>query len=526
MDGFFKTLTDINSVINDFVWVKSGLFLLIGTGILMTVFTKFFQLTHIKEWVKSTIGSLFSNKTHQKEERGSVTQFQALCTALAATIGTGNIAGVSAAIALGGPGAVFWMWIAAFFGMMTNFAENVLGIYYRRKNEKGEWSGGAMYYLRDGLGKYKGCKTIGKILAAIFSICTILDSFGIGNIGQINKITINLESAFLNGGEQYGFVFGNVKWTSLVIGIVLMILAALVVFGGLQRIAATTEKLVPFMAIVYIVGCIVIVGFNIDKIGAVFVSIFRFAFGVPAVTGGITGIIISKVITEGCKRGVFSNEAGLGSSVMVNSASSTKEPVVQGMWGIFQVFADTIVVCTMTSMVVLSSGAIDLETGMRVDPGADGSTFVAEAFGNIFGTPGEMFIALCILMFAFTTVLGWSHYGTKAVEYLFGVKGGKIYKFIFVPIIASGALMTSSIAWDISDTFNGMMMIPNLIGVLSLTPMVLKITNNYIDRKIKKKEITPMLSAIPEIQNVYAAQVLMEERDEKKGDLTERNFDN
>ncbi|MBQ8614812.1 MAG: alanine:cation symporter family protein [Ruminiclostridium sp.] len=514
MSGFLNTLTDINSAINDFVWVKSGLFLLIGTGIIMTILTKFFQIVHIKEWVKSTIGSLFNSKTHKKEGHGSVSQFQALCTALAGTIGTGNIAGVSAAIAIGGPGAVFWMWVAAFFGMMTNFAENVLGIYYRRKNEKGEWSGGAMYYLRDGLGKYKGCKTIGRILAVAFSICTILASFGIGNIGQINKITINLESAFLGGGEQFGYVFGDVKWTSLIIGVVLMIIAALVIFGGLQRIAATTEKVVPFMAILYILGCLVTVCFNIGQIGAIFASIFRFAFGVPAVTGGIAGIVISKVVTEGCKRGVFSNEAGLGSSVMVNSASSTKEPVVQGMWGIFQVFADTIVVCTMTALVVLSSGAINLETGMRTDPKADGSTFVAEAFGNTFGIAGEMFVAVCVLLFAFTTVLGWSHYGTKAVEYLFGVKAGRIYKVIFVPMIIAGAIMTSSIAWDISDTFNGMMMIPNLIGVLALSPLVIRITKNYVDRKIKgRKDVVPMLSAIPEIQNEHAAAVLMEETD-------------
>lgn len=512
MDNFLNTLTEINSVVNDFIWVKIGLFLLIGTGILMTVLTRFFQIVHIKEWVKSTIGSLFNKKTHKKEGRGSVSQFQALCTALAATIGTGNIAGVSAAIAIGGPGAVFWMWVAAFFGMMTNFAENVLGIYYRRKDNKGEWSGGAMYYLSDGLGKYKGFKTIGKILAVFFSVCTILASFGIGNIGQINKITINLESAFLNGGEQFGFVFGQVKWTSLIIGIVLMILAGLVVFGGLQRIAATSEKIVPFMAILYIVGCLTIVAINFEQLGAALTSIFRFAFGTSAVSGGIAGIAISKVITEGCKRGVFSNEAGLGSSVMVNSASSTKEPVVQGMWGIFQVFADTIVVCTMTAMVVLSSGAIDLETGLRVNPASDGSTYIAEAFGNTFGIIGEMFIAVCILMFAFTTVLGWSHYGTKAFEYLFGVKAGKAYKFIFVPIIVLGAIMTSAIAWDISDTFNGMMMIPNLIGVVALSPLVVKITQNYIDRKIKKKtDIVPMLSAIPEIQNEHAVAVMMEE---------------
>ncbi|MBQ7834175.1 MAG: alanine:cation symporter family protein [Ruminiclostridium sp.] len=512
MGDFLGTLEKINRAVNDFVWVKSGLFLLIGTGVLMTVLTKFFQIIHIKEWVKSTIGSLFNNKTHKKEGHGSVSQFQALCTALAATIGTGNIAGVAAAVATGGPGAVFWMWVAAFFGMMTNFSENVLGIYYRRKNENGEWSGGAMYYLRDGLGKYKGFKTVGKVLAVLFSICTILASFGIGNVGQINKITINLESAFFSGGEQFGYVFGNIKWTSLIIGVVLMILAGLVIFGGLQRIAATTEKIVPFMAIVYVVGCLVIIFCNISRIDDVFVSIFKFAFGAPAIAGGFTGIVVKEVITQGCKRGVFSNEAGLGSSVMVNSASNTKEPVVQGMWGIFQVFADTIVVCTMTAVVVLSSGAIDLETAARINPAADGSTFVAEAFGNIFGAPGEMFIAVCILMFAFTTVLGWSHYGTKAVEYLFGIKAGKVYKIIFIPMIVAGAVMTSSIAWDISDTFNGMMMIPNLIGVIALCPVVLRITKNYIDRKIKgKTDVVPMLSADPEIQNEHAAAVMLEE---------------
>ena len=367
-----------------------------------------------------------------------------------------------------------------------------------------------MYYLRDGLGSYKHCKGIGKVLAVIFSICAILASFGIGNVGQVNKITINLESAFFSNVDL-GYAFGEIKWTSLIIGIALMVIAGLIIFGGLQRIAAAAEKLVPFMACAYILGCIVVFIVNINTIGDMFASIFKFAFGAEAVVGGFTGIAVKEVITQGCKRGVFSNEAGLGSSVIVHSASSVKEPVVQGMWGIFEVFADTIVVCTMTAIVVLSSGAIDLQTGEFIGENAD--TLVAQSFGKIFGAPGEMFVAICILMFAFTTVLGWSHYGTKAVEYLFGVKGGKVYKFIFVPVIVTGALMTSSIAWDISDTFNGMMMIPNLIGVLTLMPVVVKITRNYVDRKIKKKEVTPMLSAIPEIQNVYAAQVLMEDKD-------------
>lgn len=510
MDEFLQTLTEINNAVNDFVWVKIGLVLLIGTGVLMTVLTRVFQISHIGTWIRETIGGLFRRRTHRKEGAGSVSQFQALCTALAATIGTGNIAGVAAAIAVGGPGAVFWMWLAAFFGMMTNFSENVLGIYYRRKNAKGEWSGGAMYYLQYGLGNYKNCKGIGRALAVVFAICAILASFGIGNIGQVNKITINLESAFFSGIDS-GYVFGEVKWTSLIIGIVLMILAAVIIFGGLQRIANTAEKVVPFMACAYILGCLVIFFVHIDRVGDMFVSIFRFAFGSQAVVGGVAGIAVKEVITQGCKRGVFSNEAGLGSSVMVHSASNVKEPVLQGMWGIFEVFADTMIVCTMTAIVVLSSGDIDLHTGLPVDPNVDSATMVARAFENVFGGAGEMFVALAILMFAFTTVLGWSHYGSKSVEYLFGLKGAKVYRVIFVLMIVSGSVMTSSIAWDISDTFNGMMMIPNLIGVLALSPVVVKITRNYVDRKIRKQDVEPVLSAIPEIQEEFAAAVKAEE---------------
>lgn len=498
----FDTIVRVNSVINDFVWVKIGLFLLIGTGILTTVITKFFQIVHIKEWWMSTIGGIFKkeSKVRENNDKGGVSQFQALCTALAATIGTGNIAGVSAAICTGGPGAVFWMWVAAFFGMMTSFSENILGIYYRRRNKNGEWSGGAMYYLKDGLGNYKGCKKLGSVLAVVFAICAILASFGIGNMGQVNKIVINLENAFFtNFGLDFGYAFGNVKWTSLIIGIILMIIGGLIILGGIQRIAAVAEKVVPFMAIAYIIGCLAVFFMNIDMVGDIFTSIFKFAFGVDAVIGGAVGISIKEVVTQGCKRGVFSNEAGLGSAVMVNASSNVKEPVKQGMWGILQVFIDTFVVCTMTAVVVLSSGSINLETGI-VNKGVDDATLVANAFGNSFGIIGNIFIAVSILLFAFTTVLGWSHYGCKAFEYLFGEKATKFYRVFFVLMIVSGSLMTSSIAWDISDTFNGMMMIPNLIGVVSLSPMVIKITQNYIDRKIKKKDVEPVLSYDANIQ--------------------------
>ena len=505
MSGFLETLAQVNDQINTFVWVKIGLVMLIGTGVLMTVLLKFFQITHIGHWMKKTVGGVFEKGSHNKNEKGSVSQFQALCTALAATIGTGNIAGVSAAIVLGGPGAVFWMWVAAFFGMMTNFSENVLGIYYRRKNQDGEWSGGAMYYLKDGLGKLPGCKVIGSVLAALFSVFAILASFGIGNMGQINKIVLNLESAFFADMTDTK-IFGSVSLVSFCIGIILMVVAAFIILGGLKRIAAVAEKVVPFMAVLYIIGALIVFCLHIDRVGAMFVAIFKFAFGVNAVGGAAAGITIKTVITQGCKRGVFSNEAGLGSSVMVHSNSNVKEPVKQGLWGIFEVFADTFIVCTMTAIVVLSSGAIDLNTGLAVE-GTNDATLVAQAFGNVFGRPGEMFVAIAMLLFAFTTVLGWSHYGGKAVEYLFGMKAIKVYKVIFVLMIVSGAVMTSSLAWDISDTFNGLMMVPNLIGVIALSPVVVKITKSYVNRRIKGKEEEPVLSFFEDIQKEHAEAV-------------------
>ena len=499
MENFFKKLAEVNGVINDFVWVRIGLFLLIGTGILMTCCTKFFQVGHIGHWWKETIGSVFKRDSAatKKTDQKAITQFQSLCTALAATVGTGNIAGVSAAIVIGGPGAVFWMWIAAFFGMMTNFSENVLGIYFRRRNKDGEWSGGAMYYLKDGLGSYKHCKHIGNVLAVLFSVFAILASFGIGNMGQVNKITLNLESAFFKNVDL-GMVAG-IPVINIIIGVALMILGGLIIIGGLQRIATVAERVVPFMAICYCVGAVTVLFMNLDSIGAVFASIFKFAFGIKAVAGGAAGVAISQVITQGCKRGVFSNEAGLGSSVMVHSSSDVKEPVKQGMWGIFEVFFDTFVVCTMTAIVVLSSGYISLETGLPIDSTVNDATLISRAFGDAFGPLGEMFVAVAMLLFAFTTVLGWSQYGSKGVEYLFGMKGVKVYKVIFVLMIISGAVMTSSLAWDVSDTFNGLMMIPNLIGVVALMPLVAKITKNYVNRKIKDLDEGEMISYDPAI---------------------------
>jgi AGCS family alanine or glycine:cation symporter len=490
MNNIYETVASFNDSVNGFVWGVPMLVLLVGTGIIMTFVTKWFQISHIGHWFKKTIGSVFKKNSAalDKSDKNSISQFQSLCTALAATVGTGNIAGVATAIVAGGPGAVFWMWFAAFFGMMTNYSENVLGIYFRRRNIKGDWCGGAMYYLEDGLGGKKNMKTVGKVLAILFSCFAVLASFGIGNLAQVNTISANLNMVF--------------TINPYITGVVLVTLVALIIIGGLKRIASVTERLVPFMVVIYILGTITIFCIHITKIGAIFGAIFKFAFGFKALAGAAVGVAVKQAVTMGFKRGVFSNEAGLGSSVMVHSASNVKEPVVQGMWGVFEVFADTIIVCTLTAFAILSSGLIDLEAGALTTDVASG-TLVATVFQNTFGQVGGYFVAIAIFMFAFSTVLGWSYYGTKAWEYLFGTKSTVAYKIVFTAIVFVSAIIPDTYAklpWDISDTFNGLMAIPNLIGVLSLSGIVYKITKNYIDRRIKNKQVEPVLSYFSDIQ--------------------------
>ena len=494
MNGLLTAITNVNNAVNGVVWGVPALVLLAFVGVLMTVLTKVFQVTHFGHWMKKTIGAVFKDKhvtSHTRDK--SISQFQSLCTALAATVGTGNIVGVSGAIIAGGPGAVFWMWVMAFLGMMTNYSENVLGIFYRRKNSKGEWSGGAMYYLRDGLGAKKGCKTVGKVLAVLFSLFCLIAAFGIGNMTQVNAISGNMQN-----------VFGIPAWVT---GAVVMILVGLVVVGGLKRIAAVTEKIVPFMVILYMIGTVVIFFLHIDQFVAVFKAIFKGAFGMQAAAGGVVGYGLKLAIEWGMKRGVFSNEAGLGSSVMVHSNSNTREPVKQGMWGIFEVFADTIVVCTLTAFAILSSGIINLDTGKLAEAFSHltKNDLVATVFEQKFGVLGSGFIAVSIALFAFSTVLGWSHYGTKACEYLLGEKRTVPYRVLFVLLVFGGAVMGDNLAWDLADTFNGLMMIPNLIGVIALSGLVMKITRNYVDRRIRGKDVKPMLSAFPDIQQEQEA---------------------
>lgn len=607
MDKIVEVITSVNKAVNGVVWGIPMLILIIATGIYMTVRTGFFQITKIKHWANETFLAIFKKKSVTKtNEKKAISQFQALSTALAATIGTGNIAGVATAIAVGGPGAVFWMWLSAFFGMMTNYSENVLGIFYRKKNDHGEWSGGAMYYINEGLKDRKGFKHIAKPLAVLFSIFCVLASFGIGNMTQVNSISSAMKSNF------------NIP--TIVTGIALAIIAALVIVGGIKRIASVTEKLVPFMAVFYIVGCLIIFFSNFHQIPYVFSSIFSNAFNFGAIAGGVGGYIIKRAVTMGFKRGVFSNEAGLGSSVMVHSASDVKEPVVQGMWGIFEVFFDTIIVCTLTSFVILSSPAesktfseamqsisekaqyFEIHTPSdgsvvnliddnvnalyKVAPAgaaegtyteyaaktvygqdltvkllntdtasgesdftyanvmeirgvqgknADGTLMTDEngnpvitsvkitevngvplvtyAFSLRLGSFAGKVLAVAILLFAFSTVLGWSFYGTKALEYLFGTKATIVYKVIFVLFIIVGCTMNLSLAWGIADTLNGLMAVPNLIGVLLLSATVIKITGNYVRRKIRRSnpDEVPMLSVYTDIQAEQAAKLAEEE---------------
>ena len=515
MEAFFEKVAAINNSVNGVVWGIFGLVLLIGTGIIVTLSTGVFQVSRFGLWWKNTIGSMFTKDVMKhRKEKGVISPFQALCTALAATVGTGNIAGVAAAICVGGAGAVFWMWVAAFFGMMTNYAENVLGIYFRRKNSEGEWSGGAMYYLQDGVGSYSykdshgeaTLKKPGRILAVLFCIFTMLASFGIGSMGQVNKIVANVASAFDVEALSSISVFGGVSLYNIILGVIIMALTAVITLGGVKRIANVAEKIVPFMVVLFVAGSLVIIAINYQAIIPAFKAIFANAFAPEAfVGGGIGGVIVA--MTNGFKRGVFSNEAGLGSSVMVHSNSSVKEPVKQGMWGVFEVFADTMIVCTMTALVVLTSGGLNggvfnAKTG-EIAQGFSDATLVGGAFNEVFNFGidfGSKFVAIAMFLFAFTTVLGWSHYGSKAWEYLFGAKTTYVFHIIHVITVIFGAVLTSSLAWDISDTFNGLMMIPNLIGVLFMIPLVVKITKNYIDRKVNKKDVAPVISYDPAIQ--------------------------
>lgn len=472
IQSILSGIIQVNSTLNDFIWGPVMLAFFLLTGLMFTLRTKIFQITHIHCWLSATILPLLSRNPYQvrkTQDTHSISQFQSLCTALASTIGVGNISGVAVALALGGPGAIFWMWLSGFLGMMTIYAENVLGIRYRYKNEEGNWMGGAMIYMERGLGF--------KWLASLFSVFCILSSFGIGNMSQGNEIAGSLKNTF--GVPPFATAA------------VLMFFVSLVMLGGIKRIASVTEKIVPLMALFYLGGAMLVIMANITSVPSAFASIFHGAFHMESAGSGMIGFTVMMAMRRGISRGIFSNEAGLGSSVMAHCASDVKEPVVQGMWGIFEVFADTFVVCSMTALTILTSGVYDtLEyaryAGTQLPVHCkNGAALTSAAFESVFGSFGSTFITIAILMFAFSTMIGWSYYGERAVEYLFGLKAVPAYKLLFLVTVFIGCNCSLGLVIDLSDTFNGLMALPNLIAIILLSGQVVQMTNTFIGEKNK-----------------------------------------
>ena len=467
------TLAEIVKKLNDIAWGPWMLLLLVGTGVYLSARVGFLQFRKFGYAMKNTIGKVFQKQTAGE---GEVTPFQAVSTALAATVGTGNIAGVTGAIAVGGPGAVFWMWVSALFGMVTKYAEVVLAVKYRERNDKGDWVGGPMYYIKNGLGK--GWTW----LAFVFSLLGAVAAFGIGNMTQVNTIASSINTAIdaFGGNTAASSVtlFGQVvPISSIVIGVIVAATVALTLFGGIKRIGSVAEKMVPFMAAVYIVCSLCVVFSNLGSLGKIFVMIFQGAFSAEAALGGAFGITIMTTIQKGVGRGVFSNEAGLGSAPIAHAATSETDPVKQGMYGIFEVFMDTIVICTLTALTVLCGA----ESGVSIAWGQSaGTELISAAFSTVFGDKvGALIVAVGIGLFALSTILSWSLYGTRCFEFLTGGKGVKAFQTVFVAVVIIGATLELELVWNIADTLNGFMAIPNLIALLGLSGVVVKLTKEH-----------------------------------------------
>ncbi len=455
-----ELITNINNIVNDFVWGVPAMVCIIGVGILLSFRTGFIQIGKFHYAMKSTVLKIFQK---QDAKQGSVTPFQAVCTALAATVGTGNIAGVAGAIAIGGPGAVFWMWVSALLGMCTKFSEVTLAVHYREKNSHGDYVGGPMYYIKNGLSKNW------RWLATAYAVFCVLTVFGTGNATQVNTITASINSALLN----FNIISeSSVKIVSLTIGIIIAIVVALVLLGGIKRIAKVTEMLVPFMAILYVILGFGVIILNIERVPGVFNMIFKGAFTPAAFTGGIVGSLFASM-KRGVSRGIFSNEAGLGTGSIAHATADTNSAVEQGVFGIFEVFADTIVICTLTALTILCSG-IPIEYGA-----AAGAELTISGFIATYGNWVSIFTAIAMCCFAFSTILGWGLYGARAVEYLAGVKLIKPFMFVYSLVAIIGATMDLGLLWSIADTFNGLMAIPNLVALFLLSGVVVKLVREH-----------------------------------------------
>ena len=467
----FESFSDFVDVLNGIAWGPWMLLLLVGTGVYLSFRVGFIQFAKFGYTMRNTLGKIFK-KTAAGE--GEVTPFQAVATALAATVGTGNIAGVTGAICVGGPGAVFWMWISALFGMVTKYAEVVLAVRYRERNDQGDWVGGPMYYIRNGLGKKYNW------LACLFCVLGALAAFGIGNMTQVNTIATSINTAIDSfGGTTAAFtvqLFGqSVPISSVMTGAVVALIVGMVLFGGIKRIGAVAELLVPVMATIYILASLVVVGMNFENVGNVFAMIFQGAFNAEAALGGAFGITIMTTIQKGVGRGVFSNEAGLGSAPMAHAASSERDPVKQGLYGIFEVFMDTIVICTLTALTLLCGASDQITWGQSA-----GAELIAASFSSVLGAQfGSTLVAVGITLFALSTILSWSLYGTRCCEFLLGSKAARVYQVLFVAVILVGASLKLDLVWNIADTLNGFMAVPNLIALLGLSPVVIKLTREH-----------------------------------------------
>ena len=457
-----EMIMKINSTLNALVWGAPALILIVGTGLYMSVRLGFPQFRKFAFVCKNVVGKIFS-KTEQKE--GAVTPFQAMCTALAGTVGTGNIAGVCGAIAIGGPGAVFWMWISALLGMATKFSEITLAVHYRETNSKGELVGGPMYYIKNGLGKKWAW------LGGIFAFLTAVCALGTGNAIQSNTIA----SSIIEAMHSFNLDF-NEQTVALIIGVVLAVLTAIVYFGGVKRIGQVCELLVPGMALLFIVAGIGVVVMRADQIPAVFAAIFKGAFNPGAVAGGLVGTTMMTALQKGVARGVFSNEAGLGSAPIAHAAADVDDPVKQGLFGMFEVFADTIVICTLTAFIVLCGNGVNgIEYGNDI-----GAGLTINGLKSLYDpTIATVLVAVALTLFAFSTVLTWALYGSRSVEYLLGTKAIVPYQVVFCLFMIVGATMKIQLAWDIADTLNGLMALPNLIALIALSPVVFKLTKDH-----------------------------------------------
>ena len=465
MERFVEVVTTINKAVNSFAWGPIMLVLLVGTGVYLTVLTKCIQVRKFGYILRNTIGTLF--KKRDKEDGSNLSPFEAVTTALAGTVGTGNIAGVTGALFAGGPGAIFWMWVSAFFGMCTKFAEITLALKYRTTGEDGVHKGGPMYYIEQGMGKKF------KWLALVFAFLGGLASFGIGNIAQSNEIAGTM-----------GSIFGV---DPLVTGILLALLVGIIVIGGIKRIGQVTSYLVPFMAIFYIAAGVAVLVLRITEIPAALAAIIKGAFSFEAVGGGVFGYAIMVAMRQGVARGVFSNEAGLGSAPIAHAASSTDEPCEQAMWGVFEVFVDTVIICTLTGLTVILSGVLGTEGGIA-SFGSNGVA-AATAFNAILpGQIGGVVIQVGLLFFALSTIVGWSYYGERCFGYLSNnnMHVINIYKLCYVLMCVVGSTSSGTLMWDIADTLNGLMAIPNLIALLALSGVVAAETNRYFENPMRK----------------------------------------